>query len=169
MCVTASTAIPLLFFYRGLCSDSLRFLLCHFINLDLLGWLPILAWGLSSTPTNHGSTAFVFIRGAANADISTNPSIIYTRFMSKTEVVHWRFELSSPLLIVWSMGTWTWCLWKILIYLWTVKGSKKRRNRIERGKMVKVKDTLFFLFFQLFTLILYHLFRFFAIFRHSNF
>lgn len=52
---------------------------------------------------------------------------------------------------------------------WTVKSSKKRKNRIERGKMVKVKDTLFFLFFQLFTLILYHLFRFFAIFRHSNF
>lgn len=58
---------------------------------------------------------------------------------------------------------------EIINLFWTVKGSKKRRNRIERGKMVKVKDTLFFLFFQLFTLILYHLFRFFAIFRHSNF
>ena len=143
MCVTASTVTRLLFFYRGLGSDVLRFLLYHFIDLDLLGWLPILAWGLSRTPTNHGSTVFVFIRGAANADISTNPSIIYTRFMSKTEVVHWRFELSNPLLIVWSMGTWTWCLWKLLIYLWTVKGSKKRTNECERGKMVKVKAFTF--------------------------
>lgn len=40
----------------------------------------------------------VFFKAVTNVIIySTSPSIIYSRFMSKTEVVHWRFDLCRSL------------------------------------------------------------------------
>ena len=86
----------------------------------------------------------------------TNPSIIYSRFMSKTEVVHWRFDCrvyvfvdcSFPLLILSALYLycyhWSFALPFTVHLIFGQVGAKPTHCRSGTGNKITIETLLFY-------------------------
>lgn len=154
MCVTASTITRLLFFYRGLGSDVLRFLLYYSVAIFLSEVYAAIVSGFSSLNPISWVCAISLIKTYWGGCPYLPEG--YRSLPQTTIPLHLspsgepQMPISAQILQLFILVL---CPRPKLctgVSSWTVKSSKKRKNRIERGKMVKVKDTLFFSFLSTF-------------------